>query len=94
MVEHGVQNYFHAPRMRFTHQRFQIFFAAEHRVDAKIIVNRDNTNFTACTEKLLTLDEYKNMFISGAAGLDLIQSKTLLLIVDVNSFHHISPVIR
>jgi c-di-AMP phosphodiesterase-like protein len=53
----------------------------------KIIMNKINKNFRACTEKLLTLEEYKNIFISPEAGLDMIRSDTLLIIVDANNFN-------
>ena len=53
----------------------------------KIIMNKSNQNFKACTEKLLTLEEYKNIFISAEAGLDMIRSDTLLIIVDANNFN-------
>ena len=53
----------------------------------KIIMNTINKNFRACTEKLLTLEEYKNIFISAEAGLDMIRSDTLLIIVDANNFN-------
>ena len=53
----------------------------------KIIMNTINKNFKACTEKLLTLEEYKNIFISAEAGLDMIRSDTLLIIVDANNFN-------
>lgn len=53
----------------------------------KIIMNTKNKNFKACTEKLLLLEDYKNVFISPEAGLDMIQSDTLLVIVDANNFN-------
>ena len=53
----------------------------------KIIMNTSNQNFKSCTEKLLTLEEYKNIFISAEAGLDMIRSDTLLIIVDANNFN-------
>ncbi len=56
-------------------------------VTPKIIMNTKNDNFKACTEKLLLLDDYKNTFISAEAGLDLIKSDTLLIIVDANNFN-------
>ena len=56
-------------------------------MDPKIITNTQSKNFRACTEKLLMLDDYKNMFVSAEAGLDLIQSGTLLIIVDANNFN-------
>lgn len=53
----------------------------------KIIMNTAHQNFKACTEKLLLLEEYKNMFVSAEAGLDMINSDTLLIIVDANNFN-------
>ena len=53
----------------------------------KIIMNTQSQNFKACTEKLLALEEYKNLFISAEAGLDMIRSDTLLIIVDANNFN-------
>lgn len=53
----------------------------------KIIMNTQHRNFKACSEKLLTLEEYKNIFISAEAGLDMIRSDTLLIIVDANNFN-------
>jgi c-di-AMP phosphodiesterase-like protein len=53
----------------------------------KIIMNTQNPNFKACTEKLLKLADYRNVFISAEAGLDMIQSDTLLIIVDANNFN-------
>lgn len=52
----------------------------------KIIMNTLHRNFRACSEKLLALEEYKNIFISAEAGLDMIRSDTLLIIVDANNF--------
>ena len=53
----------------------------------KIITDTHNPNFKACTEKLLKLPDYRNVFISAEAGLDMIQSNTLLIIVDANNFN-------
>lgn len=53
----------------------------------KIVMNTKNLTFRACTEKLLALDDYKNVFISAEAGLDMIRSDTLLIIVDANNFN-------
>lgn len=53
----------------------------------KIIMNTKCSAFRACTEKLLALDDYKNVFISAEAGLDMIRSDTLLIIVDANNFN-------
>ena len=53
----------------------------------RIVMNTLSKNFRACTEKLLMLEDYKNVFISPEAGLDMIQSDTLLIIVDANNFN-------
>ncbi len=55
-------------------------------VDPKIVMNTESKSFRACTEKLLMLDDYKNVFISPEAGLDMIRSDTLLIIMDANNF--------
>ena len=54
-------------------------------VECKIIVDRTNQNFRRCTEKLASLDEYANIFVDGAAAIDLITPSTLLVIVDANN---------
>lgn len=56
-------------------------------VKPKIVMNTNNDNFKACTDKLLMLEDYKNIFISAEAGLDMIRSDTLLIIVDANNFN-------
>lgn len=53
----------------------------------RIVMNTKNKNFKACSEKLLMLEDYKNVFISPEAGLEMIQSDTLLIIVDANNFN-------
>ena len=53
----------------------------------KIVMNTRNKNFLACTENLLLLEDYKNTFISAEAGLDMVRSDTLLIIVDANNFN-------
>ncbi len=52
----------------------------------RIIMNTRCKNFKVCTEKLLMIEDYKNVFISPEAGLDMIQSDTLLIILDANNF--------
>lgn len=56
-------------------------------INPKIVMDTNNPNFKACTDKLLQLEEYKNIFISAEAGLDMIRSDTLLIIVDANNFN-------
>ena len=55
-------------------------------VPPKIIINRDNENFRDCSERLLKVPEYRDIFVDSAAGMDLICSDTLLVIVDANNF--------
>ncbi len=54
--------------------------------DVKIVTDTENPNFIACTEKLLELEEYKNIFIDGADGLEKCTYGTLVVIVDANNF--------
>ena len=55
-------------------------------VEPKIIMDRTNGNFVDCSERLMALEEYNNLFVDAAAGIDLIRSDTLLVIVDANNF--------
>ena len=59
-------------------------------VNPKVVLNTDrealNNAFGNCSEKLLELDAYKDIFIDSAKGMDLIRSDTLLVIVDANKF--------
>lgn len=55
-------------------------------VDVKIVTDTSGSSFAACTEKLLELDEYKNVFIDGVDGLEKCGYGTLLVIVDANNF--------
>ncbi|MBQ7294076.1 MAG: DHH family phosphoesterase [Clostridia bacterium] len=59
-------------------------------VSPKIILNTDrevfNKAFGNCSERLLELDAYKDIFISSSTGMDLIRSDTLLIVVDANNF--------
>ena len=59
-------------------------------VSPKVILNTDrdalSNAFGNCSEKLLELDAYKDIFIDSAKGMDLIRSETLLIIVDANRF--------
>ena len=45
----------------------------------------DNPNFRIATERLITTSPYREMFISGHKGLDLVRSGTLLIITDANN---------
>ncbi len=59
-------------------------------VSPKIILNGDretlNSSFGSCSEKLLELEAYKDIFISSYAGKSLIGKNTLLIVVDANNF--------
>ena len=59
-------------------------------VSPKVILNSDrealNNSFGNCSEKLLELDAYKDIFVSSATGKSLIRPDTLLIIVDANNF--------
>lgn len=55
-------------------------------VDCKVIVNKDCDSFHTLTSKLMKYEEYTDVFVDGAAALDLIGSTTLLVVVDVNNF--------
>jgi c-di-AMP phosphodiesterase-like protein len=50
-------------------------------------MNIESKNFRSCTEKILLLEDYKNTFVSAEAGLDMIRSDTLLIIMDANNFN-------
>ena len=54
--------------------------------DVKIVADTASKGFIACTEKLLELDEYKNVFVDGVDGLEKCGYGTLLVIVDANNF--------
>jgi len=54
--------------------------------DVKIVTDKRNENFLSCTEKLLELDEYRNIFVDGVEGLSACSYSTLVIIVDANNF--------
>lgn len=54
-------------------------------VRVNIIANEHDANLKKCFEKLKTLPEYKNMFVSAAEAQDMLSSETLLVIADVNN---------
>ena len=56
-------------------------------LEPRIVMNTRSKNFKACTEKLMMIEDYKHVFISPEAGLDMIRSDTLLIIVDANNFN-------
>jgi c-di-AMP phosphodiesterase-like protein len=53
----------------------------------RIVTDLDSHDFAACYETLSTLPEYKSIFIDSTAGLDLVRSDTLLIVVDVNNIN-------
>ena len=55
-------------------------------VDAKIVVDTANANFENCTENLLELDDYRDIFVDGVVGLGYCSFGTLLIVVDANNF--------
>lgn len=54
-------------------------------IPTKIIMDLNNANFRAATERLVTTGTYADMFVSGHKGLDLIRPGTLLIVADVNN---------
>ncbi len=50
-----------------------------------IITNTTCENFAICREELSALPVYNNLFVNRDAGMDLVRSNTLLVIVDVNN---------
>ena len=54
--------------------------------EVKIVVDTESENFKACTERLLELDDYKNIFVDGVVGLGESSFGTLLIVVDANNF--------
>ena len=55
-------------------------------VPPKIIIDKNNQNFRDCSARLLETEEYRDIFVDAATGMDLIRSDTLLVIVDANNF--------
>ena len=54
-------------------------------IPTRIIMDLDNPNFRIATERLTASSPYREMFISGHRGLDLVRSGTLLIITDANN---------
>ena len=54
-------------------------------IPTRIIMDLDNPNFRIATERLGATSPYREMFISGHRGLDLVRSGTLLIITDANN---------
>ncbi|MBO5415244.1 MAG: DHH family phosphoesterase [Clostridia bacterium] len=55
-------------------------------VDVKIVTDTQSPNFLSCTEKLVELEEYRNIFVDGVDGMDKYSYGTLLVVVDANNF--------
>ena len=55
-------------------------------VPTKIVMDLDSPNFRVATDRLTSNPAYRDLFISGHKGLDLIRSNTLLIITDANNF--------
>ena len=60
--------------------------AMYYGANVKIVTDTRNASFLACTEKLLELDEYKNIFVDAVDGLGEFNYNTLLIVVDANNF--------
>ncbi len=54
-------------------------------VRAKIVLSRSDDNVQACLGRLWDAEEYADVFVDSAMGLDLVRSDTLLIVVDVNN---------
>ena len=60
--------------------------ASSYNPNIKIVTDLENKNFRICTEALIAEQpEYADIFVSAAAGQDLLRSDTLLIIADVNN---------
>ncbi len=60
--------------------------ALAYNPNVKIVVDSHNSNFERSTRQLLaSMPEYKDIFIDGARGLDMVRSDTLLIMADVNN---------
>lgn len=57
-------------------------------VKANIVADLNDPNLTGAFDRLAALDDYKGLVIDRAAGLDMIRSNTLLIVVDVNNMEH------
>ena len=60
--------------------------AMHYGANVKIVTDLKSPNFLACTEKLLELDQYQNVFVDGVDGLGEFNYNTLLIVVDANNF--------
>ena len=60
--------------------------AMHYGANVKIVTDTRNASFLACTEGLLELEEYKNIFVDAVDGLGEFNYNTLLIVVDANNF--------
>ena len=60
--------------------------AMHYGANVKIVTDTRNASFIACTEGLLELEEYKNVFVDAVDGLGEFNYNTLLIVVDANNF--------
>ena len=60
--------------------------AMYYGANVKIVTDTRNASFLACTEGLLELEEYKNVFVDAVDGLGEFNYNTLLIVVDANNF--------
>lgn len=54
-----------------------------------IVVNLQDPNLAPCFEKLEEIEDYSDVFVNSAGGMDLIRPDTLLIVVDVNNLDHV-----
>lgn len=54
-------------------------------IDVKIVVDVQSENFKACTQRLLMLADYKDIFIDRVNSLEYNNTESLLIIVDANN---------
>ncbi len=54
-----------------------------------IVVNTGDPNLAPCFEKLAGIEDYEDVFVTPAGGMDLIRPNTLLIVVDVNNMDHV-----
>ena len=60
--------------------------AMHYGANVKIVTDTRSASFIACTEGLLELEEYKNVFVDAVDGLGEFNYNTLLIVVDANNF--------
>lgn len=59
--------------------------ALEYNPNVNIVINKNDDNVKRITEKIQSIEKYKEVFVDAYEGQDLIQQKTLLIICDVNN---------